>query len=95
VTWANDIQTFLGSSSLTNCNTGRHGGQGSAFFVGTYFWCAQNLTDTENYHYLRAMEYAQVVMAPSCVLKVLDPEYYQTEAAQSLFIGGLLLALLQ
>jgi len=95
MTFASDIQTFLGSSNLANCNTGRHGAQGSAFYVDSYFWCAQNLTDTETYHYLRAIEYAVVVMAPSCVLKVLDPEYYQTEAAQSLFIGGLLLALLQ
>jgi len=92
--YASDIQAYLSNPGLVNCNTQRHA---TAFQYSSGFnWCAQNITESQSYHYLRATNYAAVVNATSCVLKVLNPEYYQAEGgAESLFLSGLLLALLQ
>lgn len=94
-TYLSEMQSFLGSSSLSNCNTARHGGSMSAFSEASYFWCGLNLTDSQAYHAMRASVYPQVVMASDCVIKILAPGYYKLEGSVSLLIGGLFLALLQ
>ena len=92
-----DVQTFLGSPTLLNCNTARHGQQGSSFRMENYFWCAQNLTTAETYHYFRVAAYP-MVLADSCVLKVIMPAYYEVEKEVEpypthglLLLGGVLL----
>ena len=95
VTFMSDMQAFLGSSSLSNCNTIRHGIAMSAFQENQFFWCGLNLTDTQAYHAARASMYPQVIMALDCVVKVVAPGYYKLEGSESLLIGGLFLALLQ
>lgn len=89
------ITSFLASSTLSNCNTYRHQGQGNAFNVAGFFWCAQNITDSQMVDMYFAMNYPELVMAESCQIKILDPAYYKVEGAESLIFGGLLLALLQ
>jgi hypothetical protein len=94
-TYMSEMQTFIGSSSLSNCNTARHGGAMMAFQEDQYFWCGLNLTDTQAYHAMRASMYPQVIMATDCVVKIVAPGYYKLEGSESLLIGGLFLALLQ
>jgi hypothetical protein len=55
--YTNDLQNYLGSLNLTHCNTERHGPTGFSFQIGNFFWCAQNLTRIETYHYLRSLIY--------------------------------------
>lgn len=88
-----DINSFLSSPNLAKCNTIRH--PTGYFDITKYHWCAQNLTTTETYHYYRATIYPEVVMASSCVIKIMAPQYYQAESASSLVLGALLLALIQ
>ena len=104
--YLDDLQNFIRSPHLSNCNTARH--QTESFYSGDYFWCGQNLTKIESYHYLRAYLYPEVVMAQECVLKILAPAYYQLmpkhedletylqeteEAAHLLLLSGIGLAL--
>jgi hypothetical protein len=89
--YTNDIQTYMSSANLTHCNTARHGNQGSAFQTSNYFWCAQQgLTSLQEYHYLRATMYPQVVMASDCALEVLAPTYYSSDPGlDSLSLSGI------
>ena len=99
--YASDLQTFISSSLLSNCNTARHS-QGS-FQPGNYFWCGMNFTRTQTYHYLRAILYPEVVMATNCSIKILAPEYYNVThepeeksfAMIGILVSGIYFTLLQ
>ena len=92
--YLSDLNSLIASSTLSKCNTARH--MPSFTYASNYAWCAQNMTDTQTYNYLRATEYTTVVMAKDCVLKMVVPDYYKVEGgAGYLALGGLLLALLQ
>ena len=94
---------YMSSSSLSYCNTARHGLQGSLFNLANYFWCGQNLTDNnQTYAYLRGILYPDVVMASDCVLSILEPEYYNStvnptppdnEKAGMMLLSGAILTL--